>query len=361
LYALPEIIKKNPDVLFLILGKTHPEIIKKENEKYRNNLIDIVKKLNLDNNVRFVNEYLPLPILLEYLQLTDIYLFTSKDRNQAVSGTFSYALSNGCPVISTPIPHAKEVLNTKNGIIFDFENSHQLAKAVNKLLNNKTLRDEISSNCLHQMAATSWQNAAINHALLFEKLNKNGYKVNFQLPTINLNHIKNLTTNFGMIQFSKISNPDLSSGYTLDDNARALIAIAQNYQKYRNVNDLNYLKIYFNFIKYCFQDNLRFLNYVNDKKEFTPQNFIENLEDSNGRAIWALGYLCSLSPILPLNFHNEVEFLFQKALLHLDKIYSTRAMAYIIKGLYYHNNQEDIYLLKTFANRLLKCINMKGL
>lgn len=82
-------------------------------------------KLNLSHNVRFVNYFLPLPELLEYLQLTDIYLFTSKDPNQAVSGAF-LCLSCGCPIISTPIPHAVEVLKNGSGIIFDFENTDQL-------------------------------------------------------------------------------------------------------------------------------------------------------------------------------------------------------------------------------------------
>jgi glycosyltransferase involved in cell wall biosynthesis len=123
LHALPHIIQSHPDVLFLILGKTHPTVLKHDGEAYRDMLKKKIAELNLEKHVRFVNEYLPLPILLEYLQLTDIYLFTSKDPNQAVSGTFSYAVSCGCPVISTPIPHAKEVLSQCNGLMIDFENS----------------------------------------------------------------------------------------------------------------------------------------------------------------------------------------------------------------------------------------------
>lgn len=90
--------------------------------------------------VKFINAYLPLNDLLEYLQLTDIYLFTSKDPNQAVSGTFSYAMSCGCPIISTPIPHAREVLREDTGIIIDFQNSQQLAAGVNRLMSDEPLR-----------------------------------------------------------------------------------------------------------------------------------------------------------------------------------------------------------------------------
>src|SRR5690606_16947428 len=105
-----------------------------QGESYREMLESIVKDLNLTNHVRFINQFQPLPTLLEYLQLTDIYMFTSKDPLQAVSGTFSYAISSGCPVISTPIPHAKEVLKGDAGIIIEFENSIQLAEAAILLL-----------------------------------------------------------------------------------------------------------------------------------------------------------------------------------------------------------------------------------
>jgi glycosyltransferase involved in cell wall biosynthesis len=143
IHALRTIVKKHPEVLFLVIGKTHPNVIKNEGEKYRENLEIRIDALQLNKNVKFINHYLPLQELLEYLQLTDIYLFTSKDRNQAVSGTFSYAISCGCPIISTPIPHALEVLNDGTGIIIDFENAHQLAQQVINLLDDEHLRKTI--------------------------------------------------------------------------------------------------------------------------------------------------------------------------------------------------------------------------
>lgn len=354
LNALPSIVKIYPEVLFLVLGKTHPTIVKTEGEKYRKMLEEMVINLNLENHVRFVNEYLQLPTLLEYLQLSDIYLFTSKDPNQAVSGTFSYAVSCGCPVVSTPIPHAKEVLGNNNGIIIDFENAEQLSKAVLSLLDNEKLRAEISSNSFHIMASTAWQNSAIAHALLFEKITLNAFQLNYRVPNFNFNHIKKMTTEFGMIQFSKISNPDIHSGYTLDDNARALISLCQHYAEIQNSNDLNLIHIYLKFIKYCLQPNGKFLNYVNEQKEFTKQNDNENLEDSNGRAIWALGYVISLKNILPLNLIFEAENILEKAIPHLQKIHSARAMAFIIKGLHYQDKEENLVLLETLSNRLVQ-------
>lgn len=354
LAALPSVVEKHPEVLFLVLGKTHPTILKNEGEKYRSMLHHKVESLHLENNVRFVNEYLQLPILLEYLQLSDIYLFTSKDPNQAVSGTFSYAVSCGCPVISTPIPHAKEVLNNNNGLIVDFENPQQLAVAMLSLLDNEKLRHEISSNSFHGMASTAWQNSAIQHVLLFEKLTANAFTLNYKIPTINLDHIKKMTTRLGMIQFSKISHPDIQSGYTLDDNARALVAVCQHYEIFQNKSDLLLINTYLAFVKHCLQDNGTFLNYVDENGAFTPQNKETNLEDSNGRAIWALGYVCALTEVLPINYTNEAAYLLDHVMLQADKIHSTRAMAFIIKGLHYQGKYEHLELLQTFANRLVQ-------
>src|SRR5690606_950310 len=106
LRALPSIIERFPNTLYLVIGETHPEIVKREGEAYRNLLNYMVDELGIGDHVRFIDRYMPTLELLEHLALSDIYLFTSKDPNQAVSGTFAYALSCGCPVVSTPIPHA---------------------------------------------------------------------------------------------------------------------------------------------------------------------------------------------------------------------------------------------------------------
>ncbi len=356
--AMPLIIKENPKVVFLIIGKTHPSVANYEGEHYREMLENKIKTLHLQKNVRFINEYLPLEVLLEYLQLTDIYLFTSKDPNQAVSGTFSYAISCGCPIISTPIPHACEVLNDGNGVIIDFENPIQLAYEVNKLFDDDKLMKKISSNGLHKMAPTAWENSAISHAKLFEIVTKNQVSLNYKIPEINLKHIRKMTTSFGMIQFSIINQPDINSGYTLDDNARALIAMCQHYELTRDKSDLKYIKKYLKFIKYCFQKNNYFLNYVDDNKLFTEQNYETNLEDSNGRAIWALGFLISNSAILPPKLVLKANKIIDKFLNNSNNIHSTRAMAFIIKGLYYRNlscpSVENKLNIKLMADKMVQ-------
>lgn len=358
LHALPTIIQDYPELAFLIIGKTHPEVVKSEGEKYRESLELLVKEKGLEHNVIFVNQYLNLQDLLEYLQMTDIYLFTSNDPNQAVSGTFVYAMSCGCPIISTPIPHAKEVLTNGTGIIFDFQNSEQLAKSALHLLNNEELRINTSTNVLQKITSTAWENTAIAHVNLFHNMSNRGTSITYNLPIIKLDHLKLMTTNIGIIQFSKINQPDISTGYTLDDNARALVAVCMHFEQTKEEQCIPYIVTYLNFIKSCQQTQGEFLNYVDQDNSFTEQNQTVNLDDSNGRAIWALGYLISLAVLLPNDIVISAEIVLKRVLVNFGKVHSTRAMSFAIKGLYYSRNSKrfnnNAELVTILANRLVQ-------
>jgi hypothetical protein len=332
--------------------------LKEEGEKYRNSLQSIITSYNLTKHVKFINTYLPLHDLLEYLQLTDIYLFTTNDPNQAVSGTFAYAMSCGCPIISTPIPHAKEVLTEDTGIIFDFRNSQQLAEGVLRLLNDKQLRGNIRTNTLQKIVSTAWENSAVEHIMLFEKIAGDKIKLQYNLPSINLNHIKQMTTDIGIIQFSKINQPDLCTGYTLDDNARALVAMCMHFILTRDNKSVWYINRYLSFIKFCLQADGRFLNYVDIENKFTDQNKSVNLDDANGRAIWALGYLISEKKLLPEKIISEAIEVFKKVIPDVEMMHSTRAMAFALKGLYFYHkaikSSESLNHVITLANRLVQ-------
>ena len=335
--ALPHICKKFPTVLYLIIGKTHPEIAKTDGERYRNFLHQKVIDLNLQNNVLFINSYLPINDIIDYLQRTSIYLFTSKDPLQAVSGTFAYAMASGCAIVSTPIPHAKEMLRSGTGILVDFQNPIQLALAVKKLLTNPNLMQQKRLKGLHKIVPTAWQNSAIAHIELINKQLKNELTLKYTWPQFNLKHIKQLTTSKGMIQFSKIDVPDLETGYTIDDNARALIAVAKHYQLTKNLADLNLIEIYLKYIVSCQQTDGNFLNYMSIKGKFMDKNHIENLEDANGRAIWALGEFCSFANLFDASLIEMAEMSLNKALNRVARFRSPRAMAFTIKGLYFYN------------------------
>jgi len=340
--AMPAIIDKFPDVLYLIIGKTHPSVKKNEGECYRNFLEQKVQDLGLHGHVKFINKYLPLDELLKLLQRTDIYLFTSKDPFQAVSGTFSYAMACGCPVISTPIPHAQEMLAMGAGIIVDCGNAKQLADATLQLLYDPTLLETMKHKALQRIAPTSWQNSALRHVDLINKIGNNKQiKTSYEMPKLSLDHIKRLTTEAGMIQFSKIGIPDMETGYTIDDNARALIAVTKHYLATGDVQDIKLIDIYLDFIVFCQQNNGSFLNYVDQAGNYMPKNADENLEDANGRAIWALGEFSSFDCLFSHYYISKAEACLEKALPHIATLRSPRAMAFSIKGLYYYNIKKN--------------------
>jgi hypothetical protein len=211
---------------------------------------------------------------------------------------------------------------------------------------------------LQKIVSTAWENSAVAHAMLFEKIAGDKITLQYSLPAINLDHLEKMTTNTGIIQFSKINQPDISSGYTLDDNARALVALCMYFKLTGDEKSVNYIRRYFNFIKRCLQPDGDFLNYIDEDDKFTAQNKTVNLDDANGRAIWALGYLISLIGLLPREIISEARTIIENSLLRIGMVLSTRAMAFTIKGLYYYHNitksPENLALLKIFADRLVQ-------
>lgn len=184
---------------------------------------------------------------------------------------------------------------------------------------------------------------------LIEKSDQSYAAYNFQI-------IKNLTTDFGFKQNDTThSNINI---YSLDDNAMALVIMCEHYELTREKTDIELIDIYLNFIRYCLQPTGYFFKYVDAQKKFTHQNETVNLADSTGCAIWALGYLISKKQLFPLAMVEKAEILFQEAMQGIKKIYSTKAIAYIIKGLYYNNTKnetiEGVWLIKQLANKIVK-------
>jgi glycosyltransferase involved in cell wall biosynthesis len=365
LYALPEIVFKHPEVIYLLIGKTHPEVIKREGEKYRQSLLQIVKELRLENNIIFVNEYLDLKQLLEYLAVSNIYLFSSKDPNQAVSGTFAYAMSCGCAVISTPIPHAVEVLVDGNGILLKhFDRPKEFKQAILRLIENKEERIAMGRNAFSMSHATTWENIAIQYRLLFDQLTNREEDLKFNFPPIKLDHIDKLTTDYGILQFSKFSLPDPESGYTLDDNARALINMAMYYKIFPDTGVLKLANIYLKFIEGIQRDNGWFDNYKNFDHELTKQNEEVNLEDANGRALWSLGTVIAHKDTLPLEMIVRAEKCWNKSIEGINDIASPRAIAYALKGLYHYysvyNDETTKTIIEQLADKLLHHYNINS-
>ena len=216
----------------------------------------------------------------------------------------------------------------------------------------------MSINVLQKIVSSSWENSAVGHASLLLRIADEKKSLRYNLPPINLDHLIKMTTEKGILQFSKINQPDIESGYTLDDNARALIAQCMYFRLTGDVKSLFYIQKYLEFIKFCQQPDGSFLNYVDKENQFTNQNKTDNLDDANGRAVWALGYLISLIDFLPSKIVLEADRIMVKAIQPLQEVYSTRAMAFAIKGLflYYHTvrSAETLILIKTLAHRLVQ-------
>ena len=348
LKALPPIVKKYPDVIFLVLGRTHPGVIREEGETYRRELEELVAKNNLQGHVQFINRYLSLNELLEYLQATDIYLFTSKDPGQAVSGTFSYALSAGCAIVSTPIPHARELHNMGNGLLFEFENPQSLCKQILRYLDDPGFREELGRRAIETMAGTAWSNIANQYMDLLRKLSDEKFTLQYRLPPIKTGHLEKLTTDIGLLQFARYHTPDPGSGYTLDDNARALIVATMLYKQTGAPRMLKLAEKYLGFVIGCQLPGGNFINYRNEDGSISEENNNVNLEDSNGRAIWALGYLASVGKELRLTLAGRASQALEKAVPKLEFIQSPRAIAFILKGLFYYNRSNSYALFTAF-------------
>jgi len=170
--ALPRVVDKHPEVIYLIIGETHPVVKRIEGEKYRRMLYDQVKELGLRNRVSFQNRFLSKMELIRYLQATDIYITPYPGKNQICSGTLIYALATGRAVVSTPYLHAKEVLNNGRGVLCDFNNSDSMADAIESLLSNGNLKRETEAKAYEYTRSFIWSRVAKRYNALFNLVSK---------------------------------------------------------------------------------------------------------------------------------------------------------------------------------------------
>ena len=353
--ALPEVIKEFPNIIYLVVGETHPVVRRGEGEVYRNKLRKLVVKLGLKDYVKFYNKYLSLPELIEYLKATDIYLSPTLNPAQAVSGTVSYAFSCACPVIVTANEYAKGVVTPERGVLVKFRNSREIKKALLEMLADKKMIREMGKNAYFYSRHMTWQNVALAYFKNFNKYAKIIPREKDKLPLINLEHIKTLTDQFGMIQFATHTKPDMHSGYCLDDNSRALLGLAVYYQDKPLKSILNLIDIYLKFIKFVQKPNGKFFDFVNDTKRLSPEG---ESEDAFGRVIWALSYVIS-SDYLPDKTRKKAELIFKKAIKWAGDLKSSRAIAFTILGLSYsaEDDEAKINLIKRLADKLVRRYN----
>ena len=331
--SLPRVVEKFPNVLFLVIGVTHPVVLKQEGENYRNFLINKVYELGLSDHVLFYNNYFHPNHLLKFLEATDIYLSPSLDPNKTVSGTLSYALGSGRPVISTAFAQAKEDVTDKVGMLVDFKKPQAFTDAIIKLLSDDELRLQMGKNAYFCTRSRTWQNVALSYLKYFSQFVPELIPEQRKLPSIKLAHLAKLTDNFGIIQFAKLTEPDISSGYTLDDNARALVVATLHYKKFRTPFSLKLASIYLNFLCRVTKPDGYFNNYVNPNRAVDEQrNRQENLEDASARALYALTQV-STSKQIPKRLRKQAHSIFEQSFRKNVAFSSPRAIAFYIKAL----------------------------
>jgi len=361
--ALPKIIEKHTNVLYMILGKTHPNVVRHSGEEYRIFLMRLVKKLKLEEHVFFLNEYLGIKDLFKYLSATDIYITPYLNEAQITSGTLSYAIGVGSAVISTPYWHAAELLADGRGKLFNFNDSDNLSLIINDLFNNPGELNRLKIKAGKYGKKITWEKTGEKYMNLAQQIIMNGAPKSVKreammdlliLPPFNLAHINRMTDDTGIIQHAKFGIPNLKEGYCLDDNARALLMVLMAYRQMKNTRALELSPVYLSYIHYMQNKDGTFRNFLSFGRSFLDEH---GSEDSFGRTIWALGYLLGNAPN---DSHYQIgRLLFFSAAPNFEKLKSIRSIANTIIGICYYlktNPSDDsmIERLRKMAHNLIK-------
>ncbi len=222
--ALPAVVRDNPDVLYLVLGTTHPHVLAQQGEAYRNSLIELAEMLGVSANVRFDSIYSDLDGITRALAAADILLLPYLNREQITSGTLAYAVGNGKAVVSTPFWHAEELLADERGVLTPFGDQAAMGRVLCDLLMDKAGRTDMARRCQAYGSQMRWSNVAWSYARLFDVVahQRPSPAASVRLPALKLDHLTALTDSTGVLQHAMLAVPNLAEGYTTDDNARAL-------------------------------------------------------------------------------------------------------------------------------------------
>ena len=368
--ALTKVVDKHPEVLYIVLGKTHPAVMKHAGEEYRDYLNLLVKRSDLQNNVYFLKNFVSEDVLFEYLTACDIYVTPYLNEAQITSGTLSYAIGAGAAVLSTPYWHAEELLDGGRGRLFDFKNSDQLAEILNEILDNPKKLNELRGKAFEYGKKIRWPIIGKQYLDLISSLVKEsqvlvepGKKLIIDtsvIPKFRLDHVKRLTDVVGIVQHAKYGIPNLKEGYCLDDNARALLMALMSYRQNKDPLALEFIPIYLSYIHYMQIPSGSFRNFMSFDRRFLDD---EGSEDSFGRTVWALGYLMHRAPN---NSYREFALeLFGKSYGYFDKLSSIRGIANTIIGISYYlksipSDEGMLHKMRELTNKLVAVYKENG-
>ncbi|QNL48191.1 glycosyltransferase family 4 protein [Olivibacter sp. SDN3] len=359
--SLPDVVAQYPDVVYIVLGKTHPNVLRHAGEEYRLFLHRLVKKLDLQEHVIFLNQYASQDDLFLYLSASDIYLTPYLNEGQITSGTLSYAVGVGSAAVSTPYWHATELLAEGRGRLFNFNDSEELSRVLLDLLDHPQQLEALRQRAGEYGKTITWPKTGATYYALAQELAKNASKPIIKkdpaldrniLPPLRFDHIKRLTDSVGIFQHATYGIPNYNEGYCLDDNARALLMMLMAYRRTKSETALQNIPIYLGYILYAQNPDGTFRNFMNFNR-----NFLEDVgsEDAFGRAVWALGYAMAHAPVDA--YYQVARQLFFRAMPHFENLKSIRSIANTVIGLYHYlqDNPSDegmTELMRKLATRL---------
>jgi glycosyltransferase involved in cell wall biosynthesis len=368
--ALPEILSRHPNVVYIVSGVTHPQIRRREGERYREQLQALAEKLGVSSNLILVNRFVSAEELVEHIGAADIYITPYRQEAQIVSGTLAIALGAGKAIISTPYLHAKELLADNRGILVPFENPYAIAEAVLQLLDNDGQRHAMRKRAYLHSRETVWSKTARKYMASFQRARfertlqpraaqKDDLRAGAAdtLPVLDAAHMLSLTDDTGILQHAIFSVPNLSEGYTTDDNARALIVstfLDENPGPVLRRGQTPLSHRYLAFLWLAFNTNTgRFKNFLGYDRRWLEE---VGSDDSHGRALWSLGTVLGSSQDAGLR--GAAGRLFEVAVPATLTFTSPRAWAFCILGMqayldWFPGDRAIQCVRNTLANRLL--------
>lgn len=351
LEALPEVTKAHPEVLYVILGKTHPEVVKLRGETYRESLQKMVREYSLENNVLFIDEFLSDEELFDYICSSDVYITPYLSPEQITSGTLAYAVGLGKAIVSTPYWYARELLADGRGSLVPFSNPKALANTLNELLTQKGNLQEMRLASYNFGREMIWARVSEKYNELFKEVYKeHAQRTVKKVSAIRKNAIDNfsqykpldmlerMTDDAAIFQFTVKGIPDLKNGYSADDVGRALEVLMkqpreENPVGYSDSQEFRLARKYLSFLNYVQKEDGRFHNFVSYDRRFLDD---VGSDDTFGRVLVGLGSTIAWSPDQSLAFHAREIFDRAIAGLQPNKPCSTyiRSLSYAICGFY---------------------------
>ena len=357
--ALPQILSRHKNVVYIVAGATHPHILRREGDKYRSGLQALAREVGVESQVIFHDRFVSPEEMVEFIGAADIYITPYRHEAQVVSGTLAYALGAGKAIISTPYWHAIELLDDRRGALVPFQNPDAIAQKTVELLDTPAIRHAMRKRAYLFAREMVWKRVAQGYMDSFSRVRSDRMetpKVQFsaqmthksldQLPELNLSHLNQMTDDTGLLQHSIFTIPNRREGYTADDNARALILAVQlelqdeeHLEKDKDKVQSGHVAqstspisnsagFYLSFLEHAFNTSKgRFRNFLRYDRRW---NEPVGSEDSHGRALWALGTVLGRSH--DQGFRGAAGRLFEFSVPAVLEFTSPRAWAYALLG-----------------------------